>query len=170
MLLEREFFKNKGLVFSCIKTYFGVEATFDNDVVQAGYEGLWKALLRHQKDKSKLGQWVWIWVRKEVQKQLRGVCDDVCELGDVADSVEGVDEEIYTRELNVIIKEFLNKYLNELEKEVIVRRVMYEDSFELIEERLGVRRKKLYKAYGKAMKKLKKRKAELLQMLGGEWK
>lgn len=170
MLLEREFFKNKGLVFSCVKTYFGAEMAFDDDVVQAGYEGLWKALLRYQKDRSKLGQWAWLWVRKEAQKQLRGVCDDVGELTDVADSAGGVDEDIYVREIHVIIKGFLNKYLNELEKEVIVRRVMYEDSFEVIEEKLGVRRKKLYKVYRKAMKKLKKRKEELLQMLGGEWK
>lgn len=172
------FQNNLGLVYSCISYYFGNDVLKDKEIVRRGMVGLWKAIRSYDSNRSSFSTWGWIWIRKEVQKELRER-EKERRMNVVVVSLEEIrekegdfwynfdfEERILWKELRRILREFLDKYLTEIEKEVVVRRLMYEDSFDKICKDLELSKRKAYKIFEKGISKLRKNKTELILKLG----
>ncbi|MEO0230440.1 MAG: sigma-70 family RNA polymerase sigma factor [candidate division WOR-3 bacterium] len=170
------FQNNTGLVYSCISHYFGKEVLKDEEIVQSGMVGLWKAIRSYDTSKGSLSTWAWIQIRKEVQEELkrrqwRG-CDlfvsleELTEKGKIFGYSINFEKRIFRKELREVLKQFLDEYLTEEEKEVIVRRFLYNDSFDEICNALELDKRRAYKLFERGMKKLREHKEKLAMLLG----
>lgn len=171
------FQNNLGLVYSCISHYFGSDFLKDEEIVQRGMVGLWKAVKSYDVSKGSLSTWAWIWIRKEVQEELkerwRNSCglfislEELMEEGKCFGYNVSFERGIFRKELREILRRFLDEHLTEEEKEVIVRRLLYNDSFDEICAVLELDKKRVYKLFEKGMEKLRKNKEKLMVMLEG---
>lgn len=171
MDLESLYLSNQNLVYSCMKKYFWDGVVWDEDLVQSGFEGLWKALLRYDKEKSAIGNWAWFWIRKEVQRALKMVDTDIVidlegQIDRISSEEKSVEEVVYEKELRGILCEFLNMCLTELEKEVLVRKIMYEENFWVIGDKVGLGIKDVQVVFENALEKVRSKKELLRKMLG----
>lgn len=150
---ENFFVRNKNLILACLNHYF--KGYVDEDILQSSYLGFYKALSRYDKEKGTFGQWVWFWIRKEVQKEFNTRRKTNLEF--YADSYD-ICERI---ELRKLLNWFLRKYLNKIEIEIVIRRIIFEEDFTVISKDTGLKEIESRKLFYKCIRLLRRRKNEL---------
>jgi len=65
--------KNMGLVVSVVNSFNPKSNTEKEDYIQAGRIGLWKALEKHDPEKSALSTFAWNPIRWEIIKEIKAI-------------------------------------------------------------------------------------------------